>query len=108
MIRWRSDRGIATAEFALTLPSFVVLLLTLLGSFQLGMERITNLQLAQTEAVKVGLGEESELDQKTMEGMVCVFVEGSLRILDGHACAVDYRYSRIDVSDDAGASLFGN
>ena len=108
MIRWRSDRGIATAEFALTIPSFVVLLLALLGSFQLGMERINNQQLAQTEAVRVGLGEESELEQKKLEGMVCVSVSGSLQILDGYACAVDYRYSRIDISDDAGVGLFGN
>lgn len=108
MIRFRSDSGIATAEFALTIPSFVVLLLALLGSFQLGMERINNQQLAQSEAVKVGLGGQSELEQKSLEGMVCVSVSGSLQILDGYACAVDYRYSRIDVSDDAGVGLFGN
>lgn len=108
LIRWRSDKGIVTAEFALVIPSFIVLLLTLIGSFQLGMERISNQQLAQSESVKVGLGEQSDFQQSLEKGLVCVLVEGSLEILDGYACAVDYRFSRIDFSDDAGVEFFGN
>ena len=108
MIRWRSDDGLVTAEFALTIPSFVILLMTLIGTFQLGMERISNQQLAQTEAVKVGLGDESEYEQETQIGMVCVRVYGSLEVLDGYGCAVDYRFSRIDDSNGFGLELFGN
>lgn len=108
MTLWRSDHGLVTAEFALVIPSFVVLLLVLGGSFQLGMERLSNLRLAQTEAVKVGLGGESEFVQERLEGVVCVSVPGSLEILDGYACAVDYRFSRLDFRVDAGLELFGN
>ena len=105
---WRSESGIVTAEFALVIPSFLVLLVALTGSFQLGMERISNQQQAQTEAVAAGLGETSDFKQERLEGMVCVLVSGSLEILDGYACAVDYRFSRIDFSADAGVELFGN
>lgn len=105
---WRSDRGLVTAEFAIVIPSFVVLLLVLGGSFQLGMERLSNLQLAQTEAVKIGLGGESEFMQERLEGVICVSVPGSLEVLDGYACAVDYRFSRLDFRDDAGLEFFGN
>ena len=108
MIHWRSDDGLVTAEFALAIPSFIILLMTLIGTFQLGMERISNQQLAQTEAVKVGLGEESEYEQETQIGMVCVRVYGSLEVLDGYGCAVDYRFSRINYHNDSGPELFGN
>jgi len=108
LIHWRSDDGLVTAEFALTVPSFVILLMTLIGTFQLGMERISNQQLAQSEAVKVGLGEESEFEQEIKTGLVCVSVDGTLEVLNGYACAVDYRFSRIDDSNDTGLELFGN
>ena len=108
MIHWRSDDGLVTAEFALTVPSFVILLMTLIGTFQLGMERISNQQLAQSEAVKVGLGEESEFEQEIKTGLVCVSVDGTLEVLNGYACAVDYRFSRIDDSNGFGLELFGN
>lgn len=105
---WRSNRGTATAEFALVVPSFVVLLLVLLGSFQLGMERLSNQQLAQSEAVKVGLGENSRFLQTRDSGMVCISIQGTLEVLDAKACAVDYRYSRLDIGADAGTDVFGN
>jgi len=108
LIHWRSDDGLVTAEFALTVPSFVILLMTLIGTFQLGMERISNQQLAQSEAVKVGLGEESEYEQEIKTGLVCVSVDGTLEVLNGYACAVDYRFSRIDYRNDTGLELFGN
>jgi hypothetical protein len=72
------------------------------------MERISNQQHAQREAVAIGLGNKSDFADERMEGMVCVLVSGSLEILDGYACAVDYRFSRIDFSADAGVELFGN
>lgn len=108
MILWRSDSGVATAEFALVIPSFVVLLLVLLGSFQLGMERINNQQAAQAEAIKVGLGGETDFEQMRQEGMVCISINGYLEILNAYACAADYRFSRLDISDDVGLELFGN
>ena len=108
MKTWRSDCGVATAEFALVIPSFLILLFALTGTFQLGMERIANQRLAQTEAVKVGLGGESKFMQERREGVVCILVKGNLEILEGYACAVDYRFSRLDFRDDAGANLFGN
>ena len=108
MIHWRSDDGLVTAEFALAIPSFIILLMTLIGTFQLGMERISNQQLAQAEAVRVGLGEESEYEQETQIGMVCVRAYGSLEVMDGYGCAVDYRFSRIDDSNGFGLELFGN
>lgn len=74
----------------------------------MGMERISNQQQAQTQAVSVGLGNESDFEQERLEGVVCVLVSGSLEILDGYACAVDYRFSRIDFSADVGVELFGN
>ena len=108
MTLWRSDCGLVTAEFALVIPSFAVLLLALGGSFQLCMEMLNNLQLAQTEAVKVGLGGESDYSQQRLEGVVCVSVPSGLEILDGYACAVDYRFSRLSLRDDAGLEFFGN
>ena len=108
MIRWRSESGLVTAEFALSIPSFVILLLTLIGTFQLGMERISNQQLAQAEAVRVGFGEESEFEQEIKTGLVCVSVDGTLEVLNGYACAVDYRFSRLDYRNDTGLELFGN
>ena len=97
-----------TAEFALTIPSFVILLLALLGSFQLGMERINNQQLAQSEAIKVSLGGETDHQQTRVDQMVCVSVSGTLEVLDAKACAPDYRFTRLGYSDDAGANVFGN
>lgn len=90
----RAEKGAVTAEFAMVLPSVVLLMLILFGAIGIALEAIGNYQQMSTAAVLIGRGdavpEAAKFSVSTGAGMVCVANPDFLLITE-KVCAIDYR-----------------